>query len=299
MTNTIQKNIISYHWNWIHNGYSFNDIKAIYDKITDEDPFSYRGIEDIQQCIGGQYYTMPALMQDSDYEKLTFIYYNNHGFDGNLEFLEKCRNLEQISIGCACCGKIENLKPLENLTKLKYIDLDRHNISDISSLSKLDKLETLILWGNPIKSIKPIVHLQNLKNVQFSVVDDDEVFELLRNSPGATVTNISTENDESYKAVWINDWAFRTTRYKDYTTIHITVEPLLYSNFEGRLNKSEIEYMTLMKQKAESIAISLLRGNEILTGNVEYVYEDIRFLNVEFEFASENAHPTTMPQSGF
>ena len=149
---TKQQDIISYHWNWICKGYSFDDIKAIHGKITDRDPFSYNGIADIQHQIGGQLSPIPAIMQDSDYERFSYIFYNEHGFDGNLEFLEKCTNIEQISIGCECCGTIENLKPLEKLTKLKFLDLDRHNISDLSSLSKLKKLETLILWGNPIKS---------------------------------------------------------------------------------------------------------------------------------------------------
>ena len=280
---TKQQDIISYHWNWICKGYSFDDIKAIHGKITDRDPFSYNGIADIQHQIGGQLSPIPAIMQDSDYERFSYIFYNEHGFDGNLEFLEKCTNIEQISIGCECCGTIENLKPLEKLTKLKFLDLDRHNISDLSSLSKLKKLETLILWGNPIKSIKSIVHLQNLKNVQFSVVEEDELFELLKNSTDATVTYVSTENDESYKAVWINNWAFRTKSYKDGTTISITVEPLLITAFVGQLGTCGIDYISLMRQKSENIALSLHRNTHEMIGSKEDLCEDVRFLKV-FEY---------------
>ncbi|MES2284697.1 MAG: hypothetical protein V4547_03340 [Bacteroidota bacterium] len=283
MTNTRQQDIISYHWSWINSGFGFDAIKAVHYKITYGGPFSYNGIADIQHQIGGQLYPLPTMMQESDYEKFSYIFYNEHGFDGNLEFLEKWTNIEQISIGCACCGTIENLKPLEKLTKLKFLDLDRHNISDLSSLSKLSKLETLILWGNPIKSIKPIVHLQNLKNVQFSVVEEDEIFELLKNSTDATVTYVSTENDESYKAVWINGWAFRTKSYKDLTTISITVEPLLITAFLDEVRASGTDYISLMRQKSENIALSLQSDTHVMESSTEHFHEDVRFLKV-FEY---------------
>ncbi len=280
MINTKQEDIISYHWNWINKGYSFNDIKAIHEKITDEDPFSYNGIADIQHQIGGQLSPIPTMMQMSDYERFSYIYYNEHGFDGNLEFLKKCKNLEKISINCACTGSIKNLQPLEALTNLKYIDFHRHSISDLSALSKLDSLETLILWGNPIKSIKPIVHLQNLKIVQFPVVEEDEVFELLRNSQDATVKYVSAENDESYKAVWINDWAFRTMNYKNLTSISVAVEPLIISKFKEKLKTCSTDYISLMRQKSENIVKSLLSANHEIISSKEYIHEEVRLLKV-------------------
>jgi hypothetical protein len=284
MTNTKLIDIISCHKNWIHKGYSFDDILSIQGELKDVDPFKYTGTKEIQANIEGQVFPNPETGDDSDYSKIKYIVVEDIDFDGNIDFLERCINIEQLNISGVCCeGKINGLQPLEKLTKLNYIDFHSHSISDVSSLSKLEKLETLILWGNPIKSIKPIVHLKNLKNVQFSVVEEGELFELLKNSTDATVTYVSTENDESYKAVWINNWAFRTKRYKDVNTISITVEPLLITDFVNEFRTSGIDYISLMRQKSENIALSLHRDTYEMVGSTEDLCEDVRFLKV-FEY---------------
>lgn len=193
-----KSDIISLHKDWISKGYTFNDILSVYEELTPH-PFNNIGLLDIQRHIGGPVWPYLSdksetlalykkIITDSDYEIITFIFYIEHGFDGNLDFLEKCINIEYLKIGCSCDGNIENLQPLKNLTKLKYIDLHRHNISDLSPLASLENLKELILWGNPIKTIKPIVHLKNLKKASFSVVEDDEVMELLKNSVNADLS---------------------------------------------------------------------------------------------------------------
>ena len=190
--------IITIHLDWISRGYNFNDILSVYEELTPH-PFNNIGLLDIQRHIGGPVYPYLSdqseilalykkVITESDYEKITFIFYNEHGFDGNLDFLERCINIEYIKVGCSCLGKIENLEPLKNLTKLKYIDFHRHNISDLSPLASLENLEDLMLWDNPIKTIRPIVHLKNIKKASFSVVEDDEVLELLKNSVNADVS---------------------------------------------------------------------------------------------------------------
>ena len=189
--------ILSIHLYWKKKGFSFDNIISIYDEITDANPFSYIGLSDIQKHISGsERFPDSDILTDADYEKITYIFYNEHGFDGNLDFIERCINIEEIQIGCACIGKIENLKPIKNLKKLKHIDLHRHNISDLSPLSNLTNLETLILWGNPIKTIEPIVHFKNLKKIKLSVVEDNEILELLKNSVGADVSYNSTDSQD-------------------------------------------------------------------------------------------------------
>ncbi len=284
MINKKPKDIISYHKNWILNGYSFEDIITIQGKLKDEDPFMYAGTSQIQEHIGGQVHPQVKILEDSDYTKIKYIVIENIDFNGNINFLERCINIEQLNISGVCCeGKIKDILVLENFTNLKYIDFHSHSISDISPLSKLDNLETLILWGNPIKYIKPIIHLKNLKNVQFSVVEEDEVFELLRNSQDARVKYVSAENDESYKAVRINDWAFRTKSYKDLTSISVIVEPLIISTFKEKLKTCSIDYIPLMRQKSENIVKSLLSDNHEFISSKEYFHEEVKLLKV-FEY---------------
>ena len=275
--------MISIHLDWIRNEYSFDDILSIQNELKDMDPFSNAGAIEIQKHIGGNISPLEEITE-SDYEKIKYIVEESYELNGNIDFLEKFINIEYLDIcGVSSKGKIESLKPLENLKNLKYIDLHSHSISDISPLSGLENLEEIHLWRNPIKTIEPIVHLKNLKNVQLSEVEEDEVFELLKNSTDATVTYVSTENDESYKAVWINGWAFRTKSYEDLTTISITIESLLITAFVDQLKTCGIDYISLMREKSENIALSLQSDTHLIESSTEHFHEDVRFLKV-FEY---------------
>jgi hypothetical protein len=282
MTNKF--NSILIHLDWIKRGYTFNDILLIQNGLKDSDPFSNAGALEIQKHLGG-YIDPSEEITESDFEKIKYIVVESYDFNGNIDFLEKCINIEYLDIcGVSGKGKIESLKPIENLKKLKYIDLHSHSISDISSLSGLENLEEIHLWGNPVKTIKPIVHLKNLKNVQLSEVEEDEVFELLKNSPGARVSYRSKGNDESFKAYWIKDWVFKTTHHKSHTYISTTIQPSLIHCFEEKLSNTDTDYISLMKQKSESFALSFLNENEEMVGSAEYQFEDVRFMQGMFEF---------------
>lgn len=282
MKNTLD--IIPIHLEWIRKGYSFHDILCIQSELKDKDPFSNVGTFEIQKHIGG-YISPLEEITESDYEKIKYIVVESYEFNGNIDFLEKCINIEYLDIcGVSGKGKIESIKPLENLKELKYIDLHSHAISDICPLSGLENLEEIHLWGNPIKTIKPIAHLKNLKNVQLSEVEEDEVFELLKNCPGARVSYRSTEIDRSFKAYWLQDWVFKTTYFKSYTYISTTIQPSLIHGFEEKLSNTGTDYISLMKQKSESIALSFLNENEEMVGKPEFQFEDLRFLQGMFEY---------------
>lgn len=282
MTNKLD--IISIHLDLIEKGFTFNDILCIQSELKDKDPFSNVGAVEIQKHIGG-YISPSEEMTEYDYEKIKYIVVESYDFNGNIDFLEKCINIEYLDIcGVSGKGKIESLKPLENLKKLKYIDLHSHSISDISPLSGLENLEEIHLWGNPIKTIKPIVHLKNLKNVQLAEVEEDEIFELLKNSPGARVSYNSKEIDMSFKAYWIKDWVFKTTHHKSHTNISTTIQPSIIHGFEEKFSNTATDYISLMKQKSENVALSFLNENEEMLGNAEFQYEDVKFIQGMFEY---------------
>ena len=51
----------------------------------------------------------------------------------------------------------------------------------------------------------------------------DEIFELLKNSKNCKVSFCSMDMGWGYKAFWLEKWAFKTTYFKDYTKISITI----------------------------------------------------------------------------
>ena len=59
--------------------------------------------------------------------------------------------------------RVRDLRPLANLTNLRYLGFNRGPISDITPLSGLVNLETLTIWGNQIVDISSLANLINLR----------------------------------------------------------------------------------------------------------------------------------------
>ncbi len=114
-----------------------------------------------------------------------------HKLDG----IEYCSNLSFLN---AVAENIVDLKPLSNLTKLEYLDLDQnYTIEDISPINKLINLKTLILFSNPIKDISGLSNLINLKELDLNLTPISDItpltnlvnLEIL--SLGGTLSNLS------------------------------------------------------------------------------------------------------------
>ena len=90
---------------------------------------------------------------------------------------------------------------------------------------------------------------------KFSEVEEDEVFELLKNNRDAVVSFISIEEVMSYDAYWLNDWAFKVSYFKDFKKIYVEIAPLLFKKFNEEISEAEKEnYVPILKQKTEDIA---------------------------------------------
>ncbi len=278
--------ILSKHLSWHLGGFTFDNILAIQNKLHDENIFSEAGTNEISKHIGNHASSAVKLIEEQDLEKITYIIIDEQEFDGNLDFISKCTNIEQIVIKTSSKSpnKIANLSPLQTLKKLRLLHLVFHNVSDLAPLSGLENLEDIDLLSNPIKSIKPLINFGNLKNVRISEAEDEDVFELLKNSNNAIVDYYSKEFDVSFKAYWIKDWAFKTTHYQNYTTIYICIGTIMPDAFEGKLKSSGIDYISLLKNKSKEIARSLLSEKEELIGDPEFNYDEFKILNGKFEF---------------
>ena len=49
---------------------------------------------------------------------------------------------------------ITEIQGLDNLKKLKILELSDNEISEIKGLENLENLKELVLWRNPIKNVK-------------------------------------------------------------------------------------------------------------------------------------------------
>ncbi len=63
---------------------------------------------------------------------------------------------------------VQDLRPIANLTQLRFLSFGGGPISDITPLAGLVNLETLTLWYNQIVDISPLANLINLKQLRLS-----------------------------------------------------------------------------------------------------------------------------------
>lgn len=78
----------------------------------------------------------------------------------SLQGLEKCRKLLYLDLSS---NKLHGTSQLEHLEQLKWLNLNRTELTDISALQKLTHLEYLYLNDNGISNLSPLIHLSQLK----------------------------------------------------------------------------------------------------------------------------------------
>ena len=175
---------------------SFFEILDVRTQLRNENPLENVGCFELWKKIYGNNRDFSYQLKEEDLEQIKFVIIDDFYYDGNIDFLEKCVNLECIYVcGINGKGKIKDLAPLQNLKKIKYIDINYSLIDDLTPLSKHTEIEELYLLENPLKTIKPICNFKKLKKLKlhFSnssydelesyVFDKNEILELKSNSP--------------------------------------------------------------------------------------------------------------------
>lgn len=181
------KNIIQNHLHWIEKGYSKEDIRKIHNIVTSDFLFQNVTMKKLQKEMGGQINYKDTLLS-SDYEKLTFLYLNYSEYVLDLSFLKFCVNLEEIKFGSQ---KLKNLDSLTDLYNIRIIDASSNEIENIDMLYAFKNLEKLNLEYNPILSLKPIAHLNQLKEVKIDEISDEKyVFQILKSNKTCSVDYI-------------------------------------------------------------------------------------------------------------
>ncbi|MCY3740250.1 MAG: leucine-rich repeat domain-containing protein [Candidatus Poribacteria bacterium] len=70
--------------------------------------------------------------------------------------------------------RVRDLRPIADLTNLRFLGFNRGPISDITPLAGLVNLETLTIWGNQIVDVSPLANLVNLRvlKLAFNQIED-------------------------------------------------------------------------------------------------------------------------------
>lgn len=190
------KNFILYNYFLNKTNLSFFEVLNIRHQLRDENPFENVGCFELWKKIYGNNRDLKYQLKDEDFENIKFVIIDDFFFDGNLDFLEKCVNLESLYV-CGINGKskVKDLTPLQNLKKIKYLDVNYSLVDDLSPISKLTEIEELYLLENPLKTIKPICNFKKLKKLKLHynnlnyddlesyAFDENEILELKSNSP--------------------------------------------------------------------------------------------------------------------
>ncbi|MFI8606662.1 leucine-rich repeat domain-containing protein [Cellulophaga baltica] len=104
---------------------------------------------------------------------ITVLDYEAHTPYGGIEVLtglEYCTNLKRVNLfQNGFRSPISDLKPLENLTSITYLNVANNKVYDLTPLSKLSNLEYLHLgWNIGVSDISPIAHLNKLKTLNLT-----------------------------------------------------------------------------------------------------------------------------------
>ena len=194
------KNFILYNYFLNKTNQSFLEMLNIRTQLKDENPFENVGCFELWKEIFGNNRNLIYMLKEDDFEKIKFVIIDDFYFDGNLDFLEKCVNLESLYVcGINGKGKTKDLTPLQNLKKIKYLNINYSLIDDLTPLCKHTEIEELFLLENPLKTIKPICNFKKLKklklhynNINYDelesyVFDKNEILELKSNSPNCVI----------------------------------------------------------------------------------------------------------------
>lgn len=107
------------------------------------------------------------------------------GDSTSLDGLQFLINLESLGL---TSGTYNDISPLENLTKLKFLNISRNkNLTDISKLAKLTNLENLQIFRNSIKDISVVRNMPRLKYFIADYNDNIDDISALGNKPDLKV----------------------------------------------------------------------------------------------------------------
>lgn len=186
---------------------NFFEVLERRNQLTIEDPFVNVGCEKLCKEIIASNLNLNFELKKEELEIITFVIIDELNFDGNIDLLQELVNIEYIYIsGNNGIGKTKDLTALQNLKKVKYLDIHNCLIDNLTPINKLTEIEYLLLRNNPLKTIKPIWHFEKLKKIEISyqpdyrkeeyfIYDETEFEKLKTNSTNCEIKFIAFDSE--------------------------------------------------------------------------------------------------------
>ena len=123
-----------------------------------------------------------AELTDEDYAAVKSIDIRHTGNLDDISLISKCVNLQHLDLMNGAV--LEDIKPLENLTKLESVILFGNKVSDLSPLSKLINLKYLDLNGCPASDLTPLHGLKSLEDLRLGAkISKEQVAQFKEHHP--------------------------------------------------------------------------------------------------------------------
>ena len=283
------KYILLNHLHWIEQGISKEELIKTYKEIKDKDIFTGVKMHQIQENLGYEI-NYKEVITASDYEKIKFLWLSLSSSKIDLSFVKFCTNLEEINIGCF---DEVNLDVLIENTKLKQITANGNKIENINALYAHSDLEVLNIENNPCCSLKPIIHLKNLKKIDVDLIEDElDALTILKNNPICAIDYIISGSVADFEK--FNFPFYHIKINKNETQISFFIEAIEKADKftqELKFPKELVLLQTFKDKYLDNVKKDLISRLEIITGtpvilNLEelvyyqdnYMFEYVHFL---------------------
>ena len=257
------KYILINHLYWIEQGISKEELIKTYKEIKDKDIFSGVKMHQIQENLGYEV-NYKEVINASDYEKIQFLWLSLSSSKIDLSFVKFCTNLEEINIGCF---DEVNLDVLIENTKIKRITANGNKIENINALYAHSDLEVLNIENNTCCSLKPIIHLKNLKKIDVDLIDNEiDALMILKNNPICNMDYLVSGNASDFEK--FNFPFYHIIIHKNETQISFFIEAIEKADKftqELKFPKELVLFQTFKDKYLDAVKKDLISRIEIIT----------------------------------
>jgi hypothetical protein len=213
------KHLLSQHLHWIKIGYDPIKLNEVVNTINKENLFSATRLHQIERKIGSPTNIDFKL---EELGKLTYLYPCLINFDGNLNFLKYCVNVEEIDLSCL---DLKDISDLVHLKKLINLNLCSNEIDSIDALANMEYLEEIDLTYCKPVSLKPLLKHKKIKNIKLEEIENEaDLLEIISNQEECSAEYIVKNNTELNGLTFPKYWVF-INLYKD--NLNITMSSLM------------------------------------------------------------------------
>ena len=185
------KHLLSQHLHWIKIGYDPIKLNEVVNTINKENLFSATRLHQIERKIGSPTNIDFKL---EELGKLTYLYPCLINFDGNLNFLKYCVNVEEIDLSCL---DLKDISDLVHLKKLINLNLCSNEIDSIDALANMEYLEEIDLTYCKPVSLKPLLKHKKIKNIKLEEIENEaDLLEIISNQEECSAEYIVKNNTE-------------------------------------------------------------------------------------------------------